>query len=91
MGRTFIRQDTQIHKSDAFVDNIGPGQTTLETNSTNIEDDLNSLRSRVHDLLNVQTSNWYATLNTPSALDAGTQRGVNNLNTDLHALQRKRV
>jgi len=91
MSRTFIRQDTQIRKSDLFTDNILPGQTTLETNSTNIEDDLNSLRSRVHDLLNVQTSNWYATLNTPPAFEFGAPRGVNNLNTDLHDLERKRV
>jgi len=90
MGRTFIRQDTQIHKSDTFTDNLAAG-STLESGSTSIEGDLNSLRSRVHDLLNVQTSNWYAVINTPSALDAGSQRGVNNLNTDLHALQRKRV
>lgn len=91
MSRTFIRQDTQIGKSDAFVDNILPGQTTLETNSTNIEDDLNSLRSRVHDLLNVQTSNWYATLNTPGSFELGAKRGVNDLNSNLHDLERKRV
>jgi len=91
MSRTFIRQDTQIGKSDLFTDNILPGQTTLETNSTNIEDDLNSLRSRVHDLLNVQTSNWYATLNTPGSFEFGAKRGVNDLNTNLHDLERKRV
>jgi hypothetical protein len=42
-------------------------------------------------LLDIQAGNWWDVVNTPSALDAGTQRGVSNLNTDLHALERKRV
>lgn len=90
MARTFIRQDTQIRQSDVFTDNLAAG-VTLQSGAANVEDDLNSLRSRVHDLLNVQASNWYAALNVPSYLDPGAARGVNNLNTDLHAVERKRV
>ena len=91
MARTFIRQDTQIRKSDAYTDNIAPSLANYETNTVNIEDDLNSLRSQVHNLLKNFAGNWWDDLNVPSALDTGTERGVNDLNTDLHALERKRV
>jgi hypothetical protein len=91
MARTFIRQDTQIRNSDEYNDTISPSLSNYETNPTNIEDDLNSLRSQVNNVLTEQTGNWYDTLVTPTALDAGTARGVNSLNTDLHAVERKRV
>jgi hypothetical protein len=91
MARTFIRQDTQIRKSDAYTDNIVPSLANYETNTVNIEDDLNSLRSQVHNLLKNFAGNWYDDLNVPSALDTGSERGVNDLNTDLHAIERKRV
>lgn len=91
MSRTFIRQDTQIRKSDAYTDNIAPSLANYETNTTHIEDDLNSLRSQVNNLLTEQSANWYDALVVPSALDTGTARGVNSLNTDLHAVERKRV
>lgn len=91
MSRTFVRQDTQIRKSDVYTDNTAPSEANYETNPVNIEDDLNSVRSQLHNLLNVQTSNWWADLNVPSALDTGSKRGVNDLNTDLHAVERKRV
>jgi hypothetical protein len=42
-------------------------------------------------LMDNQAGDWYTDLVTPSALDAGAKRGVNDLNTDLHALQRKRI
>ncbi len=91
MARTFIRQATQIRKSDAYTDNVAPSLANYETNPVSVEDDLNSLRSQVHNLLKIQAGNWYDDLNAPSALDAGAKRGVNDLNTDLHALERKRV
>lgn len=91
MAQTYIRQFSQIRKSDTYTDNTAPSLTNYETNPVNIEDDLNSLRSQVNNLLQDQSGNWYNDLNTPTALDTGTQRGVNNLNTDLHELERKRV
>ena len=38
-----------------------------------------------------QAGNWWDDLNVPSALDTGLQRGVNDLNTALHAVEKKRV
>lgn len=89
MGRTFIRQVTQIRNSDTYSDNLTPG-VALQSQAT-IEGDLNALRSITSLLRDVQTGNWYDDLAAPSALDAGTKRGVQNLNDDLHALERKRV
>lgn len=91
MARTFIRQDTQIRKSDTYTDSTAPTEANFETNPVNIEDDLNNLRSQVHNLLKDQAGNWYDDLNTPSTFENGTQRGVNDLNQDLHDLERKRL
>jgi hypothetical protein len=91
MARTFIRQDTQVRKSDTYDDTIAPTLANFETNAVSVEDDLNSVRSQLHNLLKNQAGNWYDDLNIPSALDTGTQRGVNDLNTDLHANERKRI
>ena len=75
MSRTFVRQDAQIRQSVTYDDTIVPSEAAFETNPTNIETDLNNIRSQVHNLLDVQTSNWWADLVTPSALDPGSQRG----------------
>jgi hypothetical protein len=91
MGLTLLRQDDDIRQSDAYVDNVAPSLANYETNPTSAEDDFNNVRSQLHNLLNVQTGNWYDDLIVPSALDTGAQRGVNDLNTDLHAVERKRV
>jgi hypothetical protein len=91
MARTFIRQETQVRNSDLYDDTIAASLANFETNPTNLEGDLNNVRSQLHNLLKNQAGNWYDDLNTPSALDAGSQRGVNDLNSDLHDLERKRV
>lgn len=91
MARTFIRQVEQIRKSDTYDDTVVPSLANYETNTVTIEDDLNTVRSQLNNLLTEQTANWYDTLVVPSALDTGTARGVNSLNTDLHAVERKRV
>lgn len=91
MARTFLRQDTQIRNSDSYVDNVAPTLANFETNPAHIQDDLNNIRSQLHNLLQDQAGNWYDDLNTPSALETGTQRGVNDLNTSLHAIEKKRV
>lgn len=91
MARTFVRQDTQIRNSDVYDDTIGPSLANFETNPTNIEVDLNNLRSMASHLLDVQAGNWYDVINTPGTFENGAQRGVSNLNTDLHELERKRI
>jgi len=91
MARTFIRQVSQIRKSDTYDDTIAPSEANYETNPVSIEEDLNSLRSMAHTLLKNRAGNWFDDLNTPTALDTGTKRGVNDLNTDLHANERKRI
>jgi hypothetical protein len=91
MGRSLFDQDTQVHKSGAYDDSIAPSLANYETTPVSLEDDMNVLRSLAHDMLKRRTGNWYDGLNTPTALDTGTQRGVNDLNTDLHANERKRI
>lgn len=91
MARTFLRQDTQVRNSDVYSDGIAPTEATYETNPTNIETDMNNMRSQLHNLLKDQAGNWWDDLNVPSALETGLQRGVNDLNTGLHALEKKRV
>lgn len=91
MPRRFIRQDAQIRKSVTYGDTVAPSLANFQTNPINIEDDLNSIRSQLHNFLDVQSSAWYTDLVTPSALETGTKRGINNLNEALHLLEKKRV
>jgi hypothetical protein len=91
LSRTFVRQDTQIRQSDLYDDTLAVG-STLETGQTTVEGDLNALRSQGKRALFADNAgDWFADINTPSALDTGTKRGITNLNTDLHELERKRV
>ena len=46
MARTFIRQDSQIRESITYDDSTVPSEANFETNATDIEYDLNTLRSR---------------------------------------------
>lgn len=91
MGQTFTRQDQQVRESVTFDDTRAPTEANFETNATDLEYDLNSLRSMVSHLLDVQAGDWFDVVNTPSAFEGGAQRGVNDLNTDLHDFERKRV
>jgi len=96
MPRTFIRQDTQIRRSDVYDDTIEPTLAAYETNPVHIEDDLNSLRSQVQNFLNrdgasFPSGNWYADLVAPTALETGTARGINANNAALHLVEKKRV
>ena len=86
MGRTFLRQDTQIRNSDVYDDTLAAG-TTLETANTNVEDDLNGVRSQQKrafwgDL----AGNWYDDLVTVN----GKKRGINALNTATDSIEEKR-
>lgn len=96
MGRTFLRQDTQIRRSDVYDDTIAPTEAAYETNPVNIEEDLNSLRSQVQNVMHrsgasFPAGNWWADLVAPSTFEDGVARGVDTLNQDLHDFERKRV
>ena len=97
MSRTFIRQETQIRKSDVYDDTVTPSLANYETVlPTTIQDDLNSLRSQVASLINRSGAtfpggDWWADLTAPITFENGTQRGVQTVNQDLHDLERKRV
>lgn len=89
MPKTLFRQ-SDTRTSETYSDALAPG-VALEAGAVTVEDDLQGLRSQVSNLLNVQTGRWYDDLDAPVALDTGTKRGVNSLNSDLHLLERKRV
>jgi len=91
MARTFIRQDTQVRSSDVYDDTVTVSEANFETNPGHIETDLNNQRSMLSHLLDVQAGNWWDQISTPSTLEAGTQRGVSNLNDALHLVEKKRV
>lgn len=99
MARTFIRQDTQIRNSTgSYASNITPSFTNYEDTVTNLNEDLNNIRSQIQNFINRNGTsfpggNWYDDLAAPSGLDTflGAPRGINKLNTELHGLERKRV
>jgi hypothetical protein len=93
MARTFIRQDVQIRNSVTYDDTVAPSLANFETNPTEIETDLNNIRSMLSHLKDVQAGNWYDILATPSTFtgEGETQRGVDDVNQDLHDLERKRI
>jgi hypothetical protein len=91
MSRTFIRQDIQIRRSDTYDDTVAPSLASYETNPTHIEDDLNNIRSMLSYLKDIQAGNWYDVQTAPSTLEAGTLRGVDDLNDALHLVEKKRI
>jgi len=91
MPRQLIDQEYQIHNSDSYDDTVSPSLANFETNPTELQSDLNNVRSMLSHLLDVQVGNWYDQINTPSTFESGSQRGVSDLNTDLHELERKRI
>lgn len=87
MARTFIRQDTQIRNSDLYDDTLAAG-LTLETGQTQIEGDLNALRSQVKRLIwDDAAGNWYDDIPTIN----GKKRAVRDLNFDLDDLEEHKV
>jgi hypothetical protein len=96
MARTFLRQDTQIRNSDAYVDSTAPTLAAYETNPTEIQTDLNNVRSQLQNFLNrngvtFPVANWYDDLAAPVNFEGGLARGINTTNQQLHDLERKRV
>ncbi len=87
MGRTFVRQDTQIRNSDSYDDTLAAG-TTLETTQTNIQGDLNALRSQMKRAIFADAAgDWYADIPTVNSK----KRAISALNTDLDDIEEKRL
>lgn len=83
MPRTFVRQDLQIRKSDAYTDSLSAG-VTLETSSAHIEDDLNGLRSQVNRIIDdSMLGKWYDPIPTVN----GKTRSIKDLNFDLNDVE----
>lgn len=96
MGRSIFRQDTQIRRSDTYADDVTPSLANYETNTVDLEDDLNNLRSQVQNMLNrdgdtFPPDNWYDDLTKPTTLEDGTIRGIDATNAALHIVEKKRV
>ncbi len=87
MARTFLRQDTQIRNSDVYDDTLAAG-VTLETGQTEIEGDLNALRSQSKRAIFADAAgDWYADIPTVN----GKKRAISALNVDLDDLEEKRL
>ena len=87
MARTFLRQDTQIRNSDLYDDTLAAG-VTLESGATEIERDLNGVRSQLNRLIWSTTSgNWYDDIPTIN----GKKRAVRDLNFDLDELETQKL
>lgn len=84
MSRTFIRQETQIRKSDVYDDTLAAG-STLESTPVHIQDDLNGLRSQVKRAIG--DTDWFSDIATVN----GKKRAIKDLNTDLDDLEAQKV
>lgn len=88
MARTFVSQPNQIFSSELYDDTLTPG-STLQTNSTNLEADLNAIRSQLRQVLWAGVSgSWYDAVTAPSGSNSA--RGLNTINLDLSDLEQKR-
>lgn len=86
MGRTFIEQDTQIYSSDTYSDALAAG-STLQSGATNLQDDLNSIRSQLKRAIwDDGAGNWYDDIPTINSK----KRAIRDLNFDLDDLENKR-
>lgn len=94
MPRTMVRQDEQVHASEVYDDTISPTEAAFETNTVDLQDDVNNLRSLALYYKNRQASgNWFDVLKTPTVFTGEGEgpRGIDDLNDDLWSLERKRV
>ena len=85
-------QETQIHSSETYVDSTAPTEANFETNVTELQTDLNNIRSMLHELRDVRSSNWWDALTAPTTFtaDSPLARGVQDNNQALWDLERKR-
>lgn len=59
MGFNIFRQKRQVRKSDTYDDTL-PAGSTLQTNSTDLETDLNAIRSQAARIIDADgNANWY--------------------------------
>lgn len=79
MSRTFLRQETQIRQSDVYDDTVTPSLANFETNPTNIETDLNNVRSAIKTIIG--KTDWYSVAD----------RSMEGLDTDLADMEGKKV
>lgn len=92
--RTLVRQDVQVGSTsetvDGFDDAILPGPQ-MEADASSLAQDLNNIRAMLAHLGNLQVGRWYDPLEAPSDLDPGSARGLQQVQRDLHVLERKRI
>ncbi len=93
MGRSRFDQSTQVWRSGTYDDTIAPTEAAYETNTVTLEEDLNNIRSFLHELRDVRNSNWWAALAAPSTFpgEGAAARGVQDVNDDLYDIERKRI
>src|SRR3990167_1267224 len=85
MGRTFLRQIINIGSSDTFDDTLTAG-SVMETTGSNLEQDLNNLRSQVKRVIwDDGSGNWYDDIPTINSK----KRAINDLNFDLDDIETK--
>ncbi len=94
MARTFIRQATQIRRSDAYDDTLAHG-VALESGATTLEDDLNSLRAQIKRILDgTGGGKWYDNVpsynGTPAGL-AQVHQVVNDVQQDVDTLTGRKL
>jgi hypothetical protein len=92
MGRTFVRQDEQVRRSETYDDDIAAGQATLETASTCLQDDLNAARSQLRRWMWADGgNNYYDDVPTITSIGLGKKRGINDLAIHVDALEEHRI
>lgn len=88
MARTFIDQPTQVFHSDTYNDQFASG-INLVSSSTNLEDDLNALRTQVRQLLWAGAAgNWYDSVE--GVVNLSFARGLNTINSSLTNVEQQR-
>lgn len=88
MGRSFLSQPTQVFKSEDYDDALTTG-ASLQVSSSNLETDLNAIRTQIRQLLWANVSgSWYDAITAPSGSNSA--RGLNTINVDLTDLEQKR-
>ena len=88
MARTFVSQPTQIFNTENYDDTLVAG-STLQTTASNLEADLNAIRSQIRRILWAGVSgSWYDAITAPSGSNSA--RGLNTINLDLSDLEQKR-
>lgn len=89
-------------ESTNYGDTTTPSLANYQTNTVDLEDDLNNLRSQINNFLRRSgaalpgAGGWYTDIQAPTTFgtDVGgstTIRGINPLNNDLWGIQRKRI